>query len=51
MMTIPEIIYIKIRPQVYNKNHKNYPEDCVYIGRGSDYGNPFTIGKDVLEKK
>lgn len=45
-------------PQVFNiyKNHdaKNRP-DCVYIGRPSKWGNPFSIGKDgtreeVVEK-
>jgi hypothetical protein len=29
--------------KVYNKHHKNYPPDAVYIGRGSPYGNPFPI--------
>ena len=28
-------------PRVYNK-HKAYPADAVYIGRGSDWGNPYT---------
>jgi hypothetical protein len=31
-------------PKVYNKHHKNYPKEAVYIGRGSPWGNPFTIG-------
>lgn len=42
---------IQFMVKVYNKNHKNYPEDCVYIGRGSDYGNPFIIGKDGTRKE
>lgn len=42
-------------PKVYNKHHGNAPVDAVYIGRGSIFGNPFTIGKDgdrstVIEK-
>lgn len=32
------------RPRVFNKHHKDAPADAVYIGRGSDYGNPFAIG-------
>lgn len=31
-------------PRVYNKHHGNAPEDAVYIGRGSPYGNEFEIG-------
>jgi hypothetical protein len=37
--------------KVYNKYHKDYPEDAIYIGRGSDYGNPFIIGKDGTRKE
>ncbi len=33
-------------PQVYNLNSPICPEDAVYCGRGSPYGNPFVIGKD-----
>lgn len=32
-------------PRVHNKYHKTAPEDGVYIGRGSPYGNPYVIGK------
>ena len=32
------------QPRVYNKHHGDAPEDAVYIGRGSPYGNPFRIG-------
>jgi len=32
-------------PKVYNKYH-NPPENAVYIGRGSPFGNPFMIGRD-----
>lgn len=31
---------------VINKYHGNIPEDAVYIGRGSKWGNPFRIGPD-----
>jgi len=33
-------------PKVHNKYHGTAPNDAVYIGRGSPYGNPFVIGKD-----
>lgn len=29
-------------PQVYNKHHKKYPANAVYIGRPSKWGNPFS---------
>lgn len=32
-------------PQLYNKR-KLYPKEAVYIGRPSDFGNPFEIGPD-----
>lgn len=43
------------QPKVWNKHHGNAPSDAVYIGRGSEWGNPFKIGKDgnreqVIEK-
>ena len=31
--------------RVHNKYHNTAPEDAVYIGRGSPYGNPFVIGQ------
>lgn len=31
-------------PRVYNIHHGNAPDDAVYIGRGSPYGNRFVIG-------
>lgn len=31
------------KPKVWNKHHKNYPKEAVYIGRGSPWGNPFVI--------
>lgn len=31
-------------PKVYNKYHRDAPEDAVYIGRPSRWGNPFKIG-------
>lgn len=30
--------------KLYNKNIDEIPDDAVYIGRGSVYGNPFVIG-------
>lgn len=33
-------------PKVYNISDENRPNDCVYIGRGSLYGNPFIRGVD-----
>src|SRR5437660_9805023 len=35
----------KPKMKVYNK-HKPHPNDAVYCGRGSPYGNPFRIGRD-----
>lgn len=32
-------------PKLYNKYHNDFPKDAIYIGRGSKYGNPFTIEK------
>lgn len=42
-------------PQVFNKHHRNAPPDAIYIGRGSEWGNPFVLGEDgdrrtVIEK-
>lgn len=33
-------------PRVYNK-HKGAPADAVYIGRGSQWGNPYLIGSGL----
>ena len=33
-------------PRVYNLKTDIVPEDAVYIGRPSKYGNPFVIGPD-----
>ena len=33
-------------PTVFNKYHKNAPQDAVYIGRGSKWGNPYTHIKE-----
>lgn len=36
-------------PKVFNRRKKDsilIPEDAVYIGRGSKFGNPFVIGVD-----
>lgn len=37
---------IKNMPRVHNKYHNTAPNDAVYVGRGSPYGNPFIMGKD-----
>lgn len=29
--------------KVYNRHHKNYPLEAVYIGRGTLYGNPYDL--------
>ena len=41
--------------KVFNKKNKDAPDGCVYIGRGSPYGNPYRIGphgsrEDVIRK-
>ena len=30
-------------PQVWNKKHMRVPDDAVYIGRPSRWGNPYTM--------
>ena len=32
-------------PRVFNKRNL-YPQDAIYIGRPSKWGNPFLIGRD-----
>ena len=32
--------------RILNRHKDNIPQDAVYIGRGSPWGNPFVIGKD-----
>lgn len=32
-------------PRVYHKNDPNIPEDAVYVGRPTKWGNPYQIGK------
>lgn len=34
------------RPRVWNKRDPRTPEDAVYVGRPSVWGNPWSIGKD-----
>lgn len=36
---------MKNRPRVLNKHVDVIPDDSVYIGRPSKWGNPFVIGK------
>ena len=33
-------------PKVYNRTDYNVPEEAVYVGRPSEWGNPFKIGRD-----
>ena len=33
-------------PEVYNKRDYNVPEDAIYVGRPSKWGNPFKVGRD-----
>lgn len=44
-----------MQSRVFNISDENRPSDCVYIGRGSQFGNPFVRGvdgtrKEVIEK-
>lgn len=32
--------------KVWNKRDRNIPKDAVYVGRPSEHGNPFVIGRD-----
>lgn len=34
-------------PKVYHQRDPDIPEDAVYIGRPSKWGNPFPIGRDA----
>lgn len=33
-------------PRVLNQKRDLIPDDAVYIGRGSKWGNPFMVGRD-----
>ncbi len=33
-------------PKVLNRHIDEIPEDAIYIGRPSKWGNPFVLGKD-----
>ena len=37
---------MKKLPVVFNKRTMDAPDDAVYIGRGSIYGNPYKVGPD-----
>lgn len=42
-------------PKVWNKRDPNCPKDAIYVGRPTEWGNPWVIGKDgtreeVIEK-
>jgi hypothetical protein len=30
-------------PTIYNRNNDGVPASAIYVGRGSPFGNPFTI--------
>lgn len=32
--------------RLYNRKHRNVPDDAVFIGRPSKWGNPYTLGRD-----
>jgi hypothetical protein len=34
--------------KVLNNHHTGIPAGAIYIGRGSQWGNPFRIGQDAL---
>lgn len=34
------------KPKILNINTDHIPDDAVYIGRPSKWGNPFQVGKD-----
>lgn len=38
-------------PKVWNKYHKNYPKDAVYVGRPSKWGNPYAIDGEITREK
>lgn len=33
-------------PKVYNKKNKDIPNDAVYVGRPTEWRNPYVIGMD-----
>jgi hypothetical protein len=33
----------QIVPKVWNKRNRNVPDDAVYVGRPSKWGNPFSL--------
>lgn len=38
-------------PEVLNKRTDDIPENAVYVGRPTKWGNPFTHRKDVAKKR
>lgn len=38
-------------PEVHNKYHNTAPKDAVYIGRGTRWGNPYRISKEVSREQ
>lgn len=39
------------QPLVWNAKRHDYPQDAVYIGRGTPWGNPFVISSGVLSPR
>lgn len=37
---------MKMAPKVWNKRDPLTPKDAIYVGRPSEWGNPFIIGRD-----
>jgi hypothetical protein len=35
-----------VSPKVWNKRHRDVPSDAVYVGRPTEWGNDFIIGRD-----
>lgn len=33
-------------PRVWNKRQKGIPNEAIYVGRPTEWGNPYVIGKD-----
>lgn len=37
--------------KVYNKRDKDIPNDAIYVGRPSKWGNPYVVGRDGTRKQ
>ncbi len=38
-------------PKVYNKHHNDAPDDAIYVGRGTIWGNPYQITTNNSREK